>query len=151
MFDRFVGSEEERREYEMNREKQWRRFGIKDFTFSSFRKLYNQQNGKCADCGKNLYLYGVHGNFNVPKDMIAEVDHSHITGFVRDVLCHSCNMKRRSGDLKRYDGTEDKMWSNYNQPYLLKYYQTHKEQICEQKRQYRLRKKLECDISVKFR
>ena len=51
-------------------------------TESDYDKMLNEQNGVCAICGKapdeNKHLY---------------VDHNHVTGKVRGLLCNSCNYK----------------------------------------------------------
>lgn len=43
-------------------------------------RLFHAQGGKCAICGRQLSF-----------DRNTHVDHSHATGRVRGLLCHSCN------------------------------------------------------------
>lgn len=45
-------------------------------TIEEHSKLFNEQNGKCAICSRETELY---------------VDHCHITGIVRGLLCSKCN------------------------------------------------------------
>lgn len=47
---------------------------------TSFLSLWNAQNGKCAICKTILESYG-RGN----------LDHDHVTGVIRGILCHKCN------------------------------------------------------------
>ncbi len=48
--------------------------------------MHEQQNGKCAICGVSIALVGTK---NI-KDG-AHVDHDHVTGNIRGLLCHNCN------------------------------------------------------------
>ena len=50
------------------------------------KKMIEEQNYKCKICGKELKI--IDGKKN--KDL-AVVDHNHMTGKIRGVLCHSCN------------------------------------------------------------
>ena len=43
--------------------------------------MYNNQNGCCAVCGKHQSEF----------KRIFDVDHDHVTGKVRGLLCRSCN------------------------------------------------------------
>lgn len=54
-----------------------RRYGITD---EEYIKMWKEQKGKCALCGKEL------------KDEYLHVDHDHTTGRVRGLLCKTCNM-----------------------------------------------------------
>lgn len=49
--------------------------------------VYNTQSGLCAICGKELVLTGDWSD----KHKIVCVDHNHITGEVRGLLCGKCN------------------------------------------------------------
>jgi len=53
---------------------------IYDLSYEDFLKMWENQNGRCAICGKF---------FNEPSD--ACVDHNHKTGKVRGLLCPNCN------------------------------------------------------------
>lgn len=48
-------------------------------------KMMRDQGNKCAICGKEIYLFGS------KKSNTAHVDHDHITGKVRGLLCQECN------------------------------------------------------------
>ena len=52
----------------------WYRHGL---TVPEYRALHQKQHGCCAICGKK------------PRHLV--VDHNHITGKVRGLLCHHCN------------------------------------------------------------
>ncbi len=58
-----------------------RSFGI---SLESYENLLTKQEGKCAICGaeKNVYKGKEHDLF---------VDHCHINGNVRGLICHRCN------------------------------------------------------------
>ena len=62
-----------------------KKYGI---TLSDFYEKLNNQNGKCAICTKLLELptEGRGQGLNA-----AAVDHCHITGKVRDIVCNACN------------------------------------------------------------
>lgn len=61
--------------------KNMRAYGISE---PEFQEAYNKQNGCCAICGKP----------DVPEDRIHKllVDHCHVTGKFRGLVCRSCNM-----------------------------------------------------------
>jgi len=56
-----------------------RYYGIKQ---EDYEQMYENQKGKCAICGKHQ---------SELKNRLS-VDHNHITGKVRGLLCHSCNV-----------------------------------------------------------
>ena len=58
-------------------EKQWKNRGIVDITYGKFLKELEKQNSKCAICAKDLTK--------------PQVDHDHITGKYRGILCIPCN------------------------------------------------------------
>ena len=47
-------------------------------TLEHYEKLYKEQDGKCAICKK-------------VQDKSMNVDHNHITGKIRGLLCNKCN------------------------------------------------------------
>lgn len=59
------------------KEKEWRRAGIKDFSYSQYTQLLESQNHQCAICRIHLTKIAV--------------DHHHDTGKVRGILCPQCN------------------------------------------------------------
>jgi hypothetical protein len=58
------------------------RFGI---TSDQYNRMLDKQNGVCAICG-NRETRRIHG-----KICVLSVDHSHVTGRVRGLLCNRCN------------------------------------------------------------
>ena len=70
-------TKEERKKYDMiSRNK--KRYGI---TPEQYTELFNKQEGKCAICGKHQTEF---------KKALC-VDHNHITGKIRGLLCYKCN------------------------------------------------------------
>jgi hypothetical protein len=53
-------------------------------TPGQFVEMFNGQDGKCAACGRGLKL-GVRGSGT------ACIDHDHVTGTTRELLCRGCN------------------------------------------------------------
>jgi len=64
-----------RRKYQLRN--QLRKFGI---TLADYDKMFNDQNGVCAICGKT----------NLKRRRLA-IDHNHKTNKVRGLLCGKCN------------------------------------------------------------
>lgn len=56
-------------------------------TLEDLEKMLQDQDNKCAICGKEVFLHGS----SVDKNNIAHVDHNHATGEVRGLLCDKCN------------------------------------------------------------
>jgi len=52
-----------------------------NISYDEFLIKFNSQNGKCGICEKELFL----------DKQNTCVDHNHVTGEVRDVLCSRCN------------------------------------------------------------
>ena len=68
------------------RTKSWKTQGIRnadgtDFTVVDFDRLYQIQQGKCAICDRH----------SSELKLTLSVDHNHITGIVRGLLCKGCN------------------------------------------------------------
>ena len=55
------------------------------FDQKELEKMKVEQNNKCAICGSGGFIMGKHGT----KKLV--VDHDHVTGQVRSLLCHNCN------------------------------------------------------------
>lgn len=67
------------------RERGWSRLGIVNFTYEQFCFMYDKQGGKCSICGVDILKE------SKKKSDVANVDHDHLTGVVRSLLCHNCN------------------------------------------------------------
>lgn len=80
----------ERKTYTMKRRSYhlMSRYGI---TLEQYEEILKAQNGVCAVC------------FRPPRGKLLSVDHDHVTGFVRGLLCNGCNLrvigKHRDGKL----------------------------------------------------
>lgn len=59
------------------KEKAWRRWGIIDFTYDRYQRELKTQKGKCKICEKRMIK--------------PQVDHCHLTGKYRALLCALCN------------------------------------------------------------
>jgi hypothetical protein len=64
-----------------------KRYGI---TIQEYEDKFQAQGGKCASCG-------------VEKEKL-DVDHCHLTGRVRDLLCRKCNLVIGFIESERYSG-----------------------------------------------
>ena|ERR1019366_9565017 len=53
------------------------------FTMTDYDRLYQTQQGRCKICKTH----------QSELKQVFDVDHSHITGVVRGLLCHGCNIK----------------------------------------------------------
>lgn len=81
------------------------RFGL---TEPEYMSLYDAQNGTCAICGKCLVHRKVKG-----ESAFTTIDHSHITGKIRGILCMRCN--------RQLSALEDYEWKEKALIYLAKY------------------------------
>jgi len=70
--------EKERRRESSRRSALRRKYGI---SLEQYNELFNQQKGKCAVCERD------HTEFNTSL----AVDHNHVTGEIRGLLCNYCN------------------------------------------------------------
>jgi hypothetical protein len=69
-----------------------RRYGL---TRQELESMYREQGKRCAICSKEVPLYG--------KGCM-HLDHDHGTGEVRELLCHSCNVRVGVVESKLYVG-----------------------------------------------
>lgn len=53
---------------------------VYDMSLEDFEALWDQQEGRCACCSNELQ-----------RDRTTHVDHCHVTGAIRGLLCHGCN------------------------------------------------------------
>ncbi|MFX1566935.1 MAG: endonuclease VII domain-containing protein [Promethearchaeota archaeon] len=66
---------------------------LKNFNLSikEFEKLLEQQNYKCAICGRNFNdLFEIYNNKTTVRT--PRIDHDHKSGKIRGILCNRCNM-----------------------------------------------------------
>ena len=54
-----------------------RRYGL---SYSDYDAMLEKQNGRCAICG------------NPPGERALHIDHDHLTGEIREMLCNECNL-----------------------------------------------------------
>ena len=76
-----------------------------DIDAENYDQLFKEQSGQCAICGD---LLDIEGNFT------SHIDHDHITGKIRGILCRDCNLAL--GNI------EDKLannWAEKAQKYLI--------------------------------
>lgn len=81
-----------------SKEGNWKAYGIKNdsggfFTTTDYDRNYQIQQGKCIGCGKHQSC--------LKKVLV--VDHDHITGLFRGLLCDPCN--RILGDAEENSAT----------------------------------------------
>lgn len=87
-----IGHRKERSEYQRKYDKEHREerleYGRKNhlktvhgLTVSDYNRLFVEQNGKCAVCGKHQSILSQR----------LDVDHDHKTGKIRGLLCRGCN------------------------------------------------------------
>ena len=58
------------------------RFGTQQERKDHYFRLFGEQKGKCAICGKH----------QADDAQTFHVDHNHATGHLRELLCHHCNV-----------------------------------------------------------
>lgn len=56
-----------------------------DISYDEYKEIYNNQNGKCAICGKE------ESRTRKGRKLPLSVDHAHDTGVIRGLLCAKCN------------------------------------------------------------
>jgi hypothetical protein len=66
-----------------------------DITLSDYNKMFEEQEGKCWICSTHI------SELKYPL----QVDHSHITGAVRGLLCNRCNSRLRESCLCNFKYT----------------------------------------------
>lgn len=59
-----------------------------NITVAKMFKIFDRANGKCEICKKELVM---HGSKSDSRKNVACVDHCHVTGTVRGILCFNCN------------------------------------------------------------
>lgn len=81
-----------KREYHLKK-----RYGI---THDEYMKLLEEQGGKCSICGKEPKNRIGKTNMNHKYSLF--VDHNHVTGKVRGLLCQHCNVKLSAIENKSF-------------------------------------------------
>lgn len=56
-----------------------------NISLTNYQDLYIEQNGKCKLCGSKGF------KIKESHSMLLVIDHNHLTGAVRGLLCHNCN------------------------------------------------------------
>jgi hypothetical protein len=79
-----VANKEKIKQYIINSKQQRRKLKLKHYgiTPEQYNEIFNRQKGKCAICGK-------------PQTELKKrlhIDHNHITGEIRGLLCFNCNL-----------------------------------------------------------
>ena len=67
-----------------------------DITLSDYNRMFEKQKGKCWICSTHI---------SELKNPL-QVDHSHITGAVRGLLCNRCNSRLRESCLSNFKYTD---------------------------------------------
>jgi len=77
----------EQREYRKTHPSYLKSMNLRKYklSFIDFNKMLEEQNGVCFVCSQPELGYNQHGL------MALAVDHNHLTGAVRKLLCHRCN------------------------------------------------------------
>ena len=83
------------KEIRIEREKNWKHKGIK-ITWEEYVGLYNMADGKCEICGKPLKLTKADDGDGIE---VANVDHDHISGRPRGIVCRRCNSLIKTMEL----------------------------------------------------
>lgn len=83
---KWLATKDENYRYRVTRRFGWKARGIPNFTVEDYENTFAAQGGCCACCKKDVVLYGAKGS-----PLTACVDHDHVTGRVRGLLCHNCN------------------------------------------------------------
>jgi len=79
------------------------------FGIEGYEKLLKSQGGVCAGCKLNVILKRKNG-----KSVAMGVDHCHVTGKARGILCHNCNL---GISYAKEDITILKSWIHYIRKY----------------------------------
>ncbi len=62
-------------------------------TETQYRQMFDSQNGGCAVCDKKLVnQFDTQRDFGIAPENLARVDHCHLSGAVRGLLCFNCNI-----------------------------------------------------------
>lgn len=77
---RYINNKEKHKE----KGKQWRYKKIYGIEYKVFEQMIKKQNNKCFICNKDFVTGSV-------SDAKAVLDHCHITGKLRKILCNRCN------------------------------------------------------------
>lgn len=73
------------RKYNIEKSREYKLKSVFNLTSIQYQKMYTEQDGKCAICLKAE----TSKRLNTTKSL--SVDHSHLTGKIRQLLCTKCN------------------------------------------------------------
>jgi formamidopyrimidine-DNA glycosylase len=82
------------KEIRIEREKSWKRSGI-NISWGEYVALFNMAGGKCEICGKPLKLTKADDG----DGEVANVDHDHVSGRPRGIVCRRCNSLIKTMEL----------------------------------------------------
>lgn len=87
------------KEKKLGKNKRWkyelkRKYNLKT---SQYYKMLRKQNYKCAICGIDYLRYAK----NNKRKIKLSIDHNHITGKIRGLLCQKCNLNIRVFELPK--------------------------------------------------
>jgi uncharacterized protein YtpQ (UPF0354 family) len=80
--------QQQRKIYSPKKEKQNKLKYIYGLSLQEFNLIYKQQKGRCKLCGRKIRKQSI----NSLRSKTAMVDHNHVTGKIRGLLCCRCNL-----------------------------------------------------------
>ena len=89
-----------------SRVNQWKRQGM---TNDDWKTIYDRYvNAKCCESCNSVFRKNIYKNGYLWRINNKVLDHDHNTGKIRNVICISCNAKRRYIDEKVYQKNYEK-------------------------------------------
>jgi hypothetical protein len=72
------------------------------FTGADRKKMYQEQEGKCDCCSRNIFIDLDFPNPKASRNSVAVVHHCHTVGIVKALLCSPCNSVLTEEMIKNY-------------------------------------------------